>query len=236
MQGAGVITPPTALQLNSGLWGPAGPSTEGRGVPEHAVLIGGRMSPQSPPRLNLRTASGSEAAPWPRSPAHDAHLHPGPHLNSEEGSAQVAATCLEMAATVYSPGRAARVPADREGAFSGKPRPSGAISPRSFYRPTALTSLPAGPAAGHDVVRAASPTEPLTPDTQAPLAATRKGALPVISGETVDCSIPPWPSSCRPEPAEQCRVCASCAVFQPGMCWLLVSSGRITVALVAWQT
>ena len=186
MQGAS-ITPTTALQLNPGPRGVPGPLSDGREVAEHAILIGGRMSPRSPPRLNLRTASGSKAAPWPRSPAHAARLNPGAQLNPDEGSAIITAVTPVKAAAAHSSGRTAQMSADREGSFSGKPRPSGAISPRSFYRPTALTSLPAG-SPGHDVVRAASPTEPLTPDTQAPLAAARKGARPVTFCTTVDCN------------------------------------------------
>ena len=140
------------------------------GVPENAVLIGGQALPSSPPPRPsvLRTSVNSDPAPWPPSPVH---------------VARHAADSAAFAAAASSPGPAhaqhgTHRSAEADGLFgSGKPRPTGALSPRSFYRPTALTSLPVGPVAELRAA-AAGPDEPHTPDTKAPLAAARKGATP----------------------------------------------------------
>jgi len=152
-----------------------GVHTFSTGVPEDAVVVGGASLPTSAPRPKaLRTAisSGSEAAPWPASPVHVAR-----QAAAQDGGASPGASSSPSSTHLRDAHRL-----EGEGLFaSGKPRPAGALSPRSFYRPTALTSLPVGPAVAELRREAAGPDEPHTPDTKAPLAAARKGAMPLGS-------------------------------------------------------
>ena len=156
------------------------------GVPEDAVVIGGPALPASPPRpSSLRLTSGSEAAPWPPSPVHVAR-----QAAAQDGAAPARASSSPGFTQMPGGPRSA----EGEGSFpGGKPRPSGALSPRSFYRPTALTSLPVSPAVAELRASAAGPDEPHTPDTKAPLAAACKGVMRCGLGlhavpHTVDCS------------------------------------------------
>ncbi len=147
------------------------------GVPEDAAVIGGASLPASPPRpKTLKTSSGScEAAPWPPSPVHVAR-----HAAAQDGATSSPGASSSPSSMHLRDARRS----EGEGLFT-KPRPAGALSPRSFYRPTALTSLPVGPAVAELRREVAGPDEPHTPDTKPPLAAARKGAMPLHSGSVL---------------------------------------------------